>query len=270
MNAAELPMHNFDQGAAGQAGDSLAAIDVFKTFGGIEALKSVSTHLGPDEILGLIGPNGSGKTTLLNIISGMFPPSSGRIVVAGQNVTGLPPHKIARMGIGRTFQAVRLFANLTVLENVLVAASTVGAKRCTADWYDQAVLALQQVGIVHLADQLAGTLPYGAQRRVELARALALGPRYLLIDEPAAGMNEEEAYELMQRFKTIRRTLGCGILVVDHDLQFIMQLCDRVVVLNEGQKICEGSPQDVYNDPSVIRAYLGEKAAKGLRDRTQT
>jgi ABC-type branched-subunit amino acid transport system ATPase component len=246
--------------------DSLEAVDVSKSFGGIHALQSVSLHLMPGQILGLIGPNGSGKTTLLNLISGLLSPSSGKIAVAGRDITGLPPHKIAHMGIGRTFQTIRLFANLTVLENVQVAASTTGQTPASSSWYHRARDVLHRVGISHLAGQLAGTLPYGAQRRVEIARALALEPRYLLVDEPAAGMNEEEANELKERFKAIRQEAGCGMLVVDHDLHFIMQLCDQVVVLNEGRKISQGSPQSVYNDPSVVEAYLGEKAAQGLRD----
>jgi branched-chain amino acid transport system ATP-binding protein len=266
MNTRQVDEPHTDDQETDRAKDSLAVFAISKTFGGIQALRSVSLDVSRGEILGLIGPNGSGKTTLLNVVSGLLSPSSGNVTLTGQDITGMYPDKIARMGIGRTFQAIRLFTRLTVLENVLVAASTGRAARGARDWQRRASAVLQQVGIAHLADQLAGTLPYGAQRRVEIARALALEPRYLLIDEPAAGMNEEEAHELMERIKAVRQQAGCGILVVDHDLHFILQLCDRVVVLNEGQRISQGSPYDVYNDPAVINAYLGEKVAKGLKD----
>jgi branched-chain amino acid transport system ATP-binding protein len=266
MNTRQVDEPHTDDQETDRAKDSLAVFAISKTFGGIQALRSVSLDVSRGEILGLIGPNGSGKTTLLNVVSGLLSPSSGNVTLTGQDITGMYPDKIARMGIGRTFQAIRLFTRLTVLENVLVAASTGRAARSARDWQRRASAVLQHVGIAHLADQLAGTLPYGAQRRVEIARALALEPRYLLIDEPAAGMNEEEAHELMERIKAVRQQAGCGILVVDHDLHFILQLCDRVVVLNEGQKISQGSPYDVYNDPAVINAYLGEKVARGLKD----
>ncbi|HXF74380.1 MAG TPA: ABC transporter ATP-binding protein [Actinomycetota bacterium] len=241
-------------------GTALAAEGVEKVFGGLRALRGVSIEVREGEIVGLIGPNGSGKTTLLNVLSGLLRPTAGRVRLGAEDVTGLPPDAVAKRGIGRTFQGIRLFPRLTVLENVLVAAS-VPRPRGGAAWEVRAVRALEELGVGHLACRFAATLAYGEQRRVEVARALALEPRFLLVDEPFAGMNPAESDELVGRLRAIRERRGCGLLVVDHDLRVIHELCERVVVLNEGEKIGEGPPSRVYLDPVVVRAYVGEKAA---------
>lgn len=244
--------------------DTLVARSVGKRFGGLTALEDVSLEVAEGTFLGLIGPNGSGKTTLINIVSGVLRPTRGRVYLGRKDITGISPHRIARAGIGRTFQGIRLFSNLTVMENVQVPVA--GRRRSFPgrSWRREAEQALEHLGIEHMSDVVAGTLPYGVQRKVEIARALALDPRFLLLDEPFAGMNEEESDELVGRLGQIRAALNCGFLVVDHDLRVIMQLCDRVVVLNEGRRIAAGIPLQMWKDPNVIEAYLGERAADAL------
>jgi ABC-type branched-subunit amino acid transport system ATPase component len=236
----------------------LAAVGVTMRFGGVEALREVSLDLRTREIIGLIGPNGSGKTTLLNCLSGVYTPTSGRVLLDGAPLARRSGHRVARAGVVRTFQNIRLFGGLTVLQNVEVAALGAGrVRRARSD--DYAVEILEQLGIVHLSDRWAGTLSYGDQRRLEVARALAGSPRFLLLDEPAAGMNEAESEELRQSIERIRAERECGILVVEHDLRLIMQLCDSIYVLNEGDLIGHGTPDEVRSDPAVIAAYIGEE-----------
>jgi branched-chain amino acid transport system ATP-binding protein len=203
----------------------------------------------------LIGPNGSGKTTLINVVTGLLKPTGGRVAIGNMEITGWPPHKIARLGVARTFQTIKLFAGLTVMENVEVAAVSAGLSRRQAK--QQAAATLGELGIERLAGLPAGALPYGEERRVEIARALARQPGFLLLDEPAAGLNEQESDTLLQTLATIPARYGCGILIVDHDMRLIMRLCNQLHVLNYGLTIGEGTPEQIRQNPAVIEAYLG-------------
>lgn len=238
---------------------SLAIEGVGRRFAGLVALDDVSFAVRPGLVTGLIGPNGAGKSTLINAISGVVPPSSGRVLLNGTDTALVPVHEVPTRGLGRTFQNIRLFRNLTVLENVIVAADAVAGPG--EDSRAAAMAALAVVGMQDLASRPATSLPYGAQRRLEIARALALRPSFLLLDEPAAGMNPAETDALISVLRQIQAAHRIGLLVVEHDLKLIMRLCDRIVVLNKGQMIAEGTPEEIRANPAVIEAYIGKRRA---------
>jgi branched-chain amino acid transport system ATP-binding protein len=225
-------------------------------FEGVKALDGVDLALRPGEILGLIGPNGAGKTTLVNVITGFQPPTTGAIVLDGRELTKLPAHRRARLGLARTFQSVRLFEGLTVLQNVEVSALGAGLSRREARARAHELLDL--LGLAERAHEQAGSLPQGDERRLGIARALAARPTFLLLDEPAAGLDEAESDTLMRTIARIRDEAGCGVLVIEHDMRLIMRLCERIQVLDYGKTISVGTPDEVRADPKVITAYLGE------------
>lgn len=231
-----------------------------KRFAGVEALRSVDLTLRRGELLGLIGPNGSGKTTLINILSGFLPPSSGTVTLGSLDVTRWPAHRLSRAGISRTFQNVRLFRNLSVLENVAVGATGGQQRDSGGQARRRARTMLRDLDIATWTDRTAGDLPYGVQRRVDIARALVAAPDFLLLDEPGAGMSPAETESLRHHIAEIRSHLGIGILVVDHDLRLIMKLCDRIVVLDSGAVIADGGPDEIAHNPAVIEAYIGGAA----------
>jgi branched-chain amino acid transport system ATP-binding protein len=242
------------------AGNTLEVHGLTKDFGGLRAVDGVTFTLNEGEIMGLIGPNGSGKTTTINLITGLLNITSGRVSAMGQEMAGWQPYRIARAGLARTFQVVRLFKDFTVAENVEVAAMS--AHRIgRAEAQIRAQDALDLMGIAHLAELPASILPQGEERRVEIARALATQPRFMLLDEPGAGLNDAEIEVLLPTLQRIREIRGCGILIVDHDMRLIMSLCDRIHVLNYGQTIAEGPPDVVRREPAVIEAYLGSEVA---------
>ncbi len=232
--------------------------NVTKVFIGLRALNDVSLELQQGEILGLIGPNGSGKTTLINVITGLLSLTSGKVFLNDTELSQSKPYQIARAGIARTYQTVRLFKELTVKENLEVAAVSVGISRKEAR--QQANMLIQELNLGAWLDHLAGALPYGLERRVEIARAFAMQPMFLLLDEPAAGLDEEEVNELLQILEPIPQNKNLGILIVEHDIHLIMRLCDRLHVLNYGKTIGEGKPELVRRIPAVIEAYLGSAA----------
>ena len=227
--------------------------NVVMRFAGLTALDGVSTGAERGEILGLIGPNGSGKTTLLNVISGVLTATAGGFRVGERAFRTISPREAARIGIRRTFQSIRLFADLTALETVEVAAAALGA----GDRRRAARACLAEVGFSEDHDRVATELPHGLQRRLEIARAIAGEVNFLLLDEPTAGLNNTESDELVQVIRSLRDRRGCGVVLIDHDLRVIMTACSRVVVLNEGRVIAEGAPEKIREDPAVIKAYLG-------------
>ncbi len=225
-------------------------------FGGLAALDDLSLELRRHEILGLIGPNGAGKSTMINVLSGFQRVDAGRVHLEGRDITRSRPHEISRLGVARTFQAVRLFSGLSVLENVAAGFAGRAVGRRAARIRAQEIL--DWLGLGGAAARTAGTLPYGDERLVGIARALATGPAFLLLDEPAAGTNEEDIPGLIETIARIHGEFGCGVLVVEHNMGLIMGLCGRVHVIDHGRTIAVGPPRAVQNDPEVRRAYLGE------------
>jgi branched-chain amino acid transport system ATP-binding protein len=248
-----------------------------KTFGGIVAVEDLTFNIKKGEIMGIIGPNGAGKTTVFNLITGVYKPTSGSVFFKDEDITGLNPDVVVKKGIARTFQNIRLFKNLTVLQNVVTALDlnhplynltqtllmnppflNSKVKRSEEELRQKALYFLDLVGIAHLAEKRADSLPYGLQRKLEIARALALEPELLLLDEPAAGMNPEESMELARLIKEIQIKLGLTVFLIEHHMALVMELCDHIFVVNFGRKLAEGNADEIQANPAVLKAYLGE------------
>lgn len=252
--------------------------NICKYFGGLHAVENVSMQVKEGEVFGIIGPNGAGKTTFFNLCAGVFPVTKGAIYFKGEEITGTRPENIARKGIARTFQNIKLFNYMSVINNVKIGChinmktsafdAIFHTKTYTQDEsYAQQHAAdiLEELGLLAYADEMAGNLAYGTQRKVEIARALATNPSLLLLDEPAAGMNPNETMELLQFIKQIQGS-GKTVIVIEHDVRFVMNLCDRIMVLNYGEKICEGLPQEVRNNKQVQEAYFGKGIANTVTE----
>ncbi|KKW66976.1 leucine/isoleucine/valine transporter ATP-binding subunit [Lampropedia cohaerens] len=246
--------------------------DLTMRFGGLLAVDSVSFDVGPTEIFAIIGPNGAGKTTVFNCIGGFYKPTAGQVRMAGHDIAGLPSHKVARHGLVRTFQNVRLFKQLTVLENLLVAQHTQvesnmlkglfklpSYRRAEQQALERAVWWLDFMGIRQYANREAGNLAYGHQRRLEIARCMITKPRLLMLDEPAAGLNPQEKVELQQLIRKLRDDFQVAVLLIEHDMSLVMGVSERILVMEHGKPVVIGTPEVVKTDPRVIKAYLGEE-----------
>ena len=241
-------------------------------FGGLQAVAQLDLSIEKGHLYGLIGPNGAGKTTVFNMLTGVYKPTEGNIILDGKDITGQNPELISKSGIARTFQNIRLFSELTVEENITVAMSSQikynmasGIFRLPSFWkgeriaHERAMELLSIFDMEHLANEQAGSLPYGAQRRLEIVRALATNPKLLLLDEPAAGMNPSETAELMENIVKIRDTFGIAIMLIEHDMSLVMNICEGICVLNFGKVIAKGTAEEIQNNDAVIEAYLGKQ-----------
>ncbi|MGC1005372.1 high-affinity branched-chain amino acid ABC transporter ATP-binding protein LivG [Pantoea agglomerans] len=249
----------------------LAVEGLMMRFGGLLAVNNVALELRPQEIVSLIGPNGAGKTTVFNCLTGFYKPTGGTITLREQHLEGLPGQKIARMGIVRTFQHVRLFREMTVIENLLVAQhqhlksgvfsgllKTPAFRRSESEALDRAATWLERVELLDLANRQAGNLAYGQQRRLEIARCMVTRPEILMLDEPAAGLNPKETHELDALIEELRGEHKVSVLLIEHDMKLVMGISDRIYVVNQGTPLANGTPEEIRNNPDVIRAYLGE------------